>query len=190
MACAGAGWPDRIKTSTPSGALEIFPPLLVKKCDHPVLVLGLGNDILTDDAVGLKVVQELRRRLADEPRVEAIDCCEMGLGLLDHIVNHLDLVVVDSVQTGKAPPGHVHEVEEEDLPSLPGMSPHFLGVGEVLVLGRKIGETMPTRVKIYAIEAADPMTLGEALSPELERALPGIVERIETLVRAWAQDHG
>jgi len=155
----------------------------------PVLVLGLGNDVLTDDAVGLRVAREVRARLEDDARVEVVDCCEMGLGLLDYITGHADLVVVDSVLTGKAPAGTVHEVGERDLPTLPGMSPHFLGVGEILVLGRKLGQPMPERVKIFAIEVADPNTLGEELSPALQACLEPIIARVLDSVRAWAQDH-
>lgn len=152
----------------------------------PLLVLGLGNDILTDDAVGLRVAQAIRARFSGHPAVEVVDCCEMGLSLLDYIVGHDDLVVVDSVQTGQAPPGHIHEVGEADLPTLPGMSPHFLGVGEILTLGRKLGQHMPTRVKIFAVEVADPFTLSEELSPALAAALPRVVERVAAVVSEWA----
>lgn len=150
-----------------------------------ILVLGLGNDILTDDAVGLRVAQAIRARFAEEPLVEVVDCCEMGLALLDFIVGHEALVVVDSVQTGKVPPGHIHEVTEQDLPTLPGMSPHFLGVGEILTLGRRLGHPMPTRVKIFAIEVADPFTLSEKLSPELTAVFPTLVETVASQVRRW-----
>ncbi|MEI7730067.1 MAG: hydrogenase maturation protease [Verrucomicrobiota bacterium] len=150
-----------------------------------ILVLGLGNDIISDDAVGLFVARAVRERLGNALEVDVVDCCEMGLSLLDYIVGHKFLLVVDSVQTGEAAPGTIHEVGEEDLKTLPGMSPHFLGVGEILVLGRTLGLPMPGVVKIFAIEVADAHTLCEQLTPELQQALPGIVERALQVVQAW-----
>lgn len=152
-----------------------------------ILVLGLGNDILTDDGVGLMVVRALRERFAKEAGVDFVDTTEMGLALLDEISGHDGLLLVDSVQTGKAEPGTIHETGEEGLKVLPGMSPHFLGVGEILVLGRRLGQPMPARVKIFAIEVADPFTLGTKLTPRLEAALPEIIERVSSELRQWLQ---
>jgi len=151
-----------------------------------VLVLGLGNDILKDDAAGLVIAREMRHRFADNPNVAVVDSCEMGLSLLDHIAGHRALIVVDSVQSGRVPPGHLHEVGEDDIKTLPGMSPHFLGVGEILALGRLLGLPMPERVKLFAVEVADPFTLGTDLTPAVAQAMPAISERLAATVRAWA----
>jgi hydrogenase maturation protease len=158
--------------------------------DSSVLVLGLGNDILTDDAVGLVIAREMRRRFADHPEVAVVDSCEMGLSLLDFIAGHRDLIVVDSVQSGRASPGHLHEVGEEDIKTLPGMSPHFLGVGEILALGRLLGLPMPGRVKLFAVEVADPFTLGTNLSETVALALPEILERVTARVAEWSAGGG
>ncbi|HPC59195.1 MAG TPA: hydrogenase maturation protease [Verrucomicrobiota bacterium] len=148
---------------------------------HPprVLLLGLGNDILTDDAIGLRVVAALRERVRDKKHVTAVETAEMGLSLLDFMVGFDRLVLVDAVQTCQAKPGFVHEISAEDLSSQPALSPHFLGVGEVLALGRQLGLSMPREVKIFAIEVGDPFTVGTELSPELKAALPGIIHRVE-----------
>lgn len=143
----------------------------------PILLLGLGNDILSDDAVGLIVARELQLRFARHPLIEVQPVGEMGLGLLDYIVGHRAMLVVDSVQTGKIPPGQIHEVGEKDLPTLPGMSPHFLGVGEILTLGRRMSYVMPEVVAIYAVEVADASTIKEQLTPAVAARLPRIVER-------------
>ena len=89
------------------------------------------------------------------------------------------LVLVDAVQTGHAEPGFVHEISGEDLSSLPAVAPHFLGIGEVLALGRKLGLDMPRQVKVFAIEVKDPHTVGTGLTPALENALPDILRRVE-----------
>jgi hydrogenase maturation protease len=146
-----------------------------------LLVLGLGNDILCDDAVGLMVVREIRNRLDAEgknSRIEVQETCEMGLSLLDYIVGYQELVLVDSIQTGRAAPGFVHELDGKDIKLLPVTTPHFLGVGEMMAVGKQLGLTVPQRVKIFAIEVQDPFTITTKLSPALQTALPEIVSKV------------
>jgi hydrogenase maturation protease len=145
---------------------------------RPLLLLGLGNDILTDDAVGLFVVRELRPRLAAHPSIDIRETTEMGLALLDFITGYRTVVIVDSIQTGKASPGFLHELDAPALNQLTGRTPHFVGVSETLALGQRLGLAMPEQVKIFAIEVEDPFTLGTAMTPALQLALPGIVQRI------------
>ena len=154
-----------------------IPPGPTEPFRH-LLLLGLGNDILTDDAVGLIVVRALGSKLAGHPSIYVRETTEMGLALLDFITGYRAVAIVDSIQTGKAPPGFLHELDAAALTQLTGRTPHFVGVSETLALGRKLGLAMPERVMIFAIEVEDPFTLGEAMTPALQSALPGIVERI------------
>jgi hydrogenase maturation protease len=153
--------------------------------DAKVLLLGLGNDILTDDAVGLEVVHRLRDQFAGHPAVDVRETTEMGLALLDFITGYSAVVIVDSIQTGQAAPGTLHEMDAAALQQLTGRTPHFVGVSETLALGRQLGLLMPEQVRIFAIEVKDPFTLGTTLSPALQAALPAIVARIGAAVRAW-----
>lgn len=149
-----------------------------------LLLLGLGNDILTDDAVGLHVVREVQRKLAGEPSVDFRETSEMGLALLDFITGYRTVVIVDSIQTGNAAPGFLHEIDAAALTKLIGHTPHFLGVTETLALGRELGLPMPDEVRILAIEVEDPFTVSTTLSPALQAALPAIIERVIATFRA------
>ena len=149
-----------------------------------ILLLGLGNDILTDDAVGLHVVHELQRELAGHPSIDFRETTEMGLALLDFITGYRAVVIVDSIQTGQAAPGFLHEFDAAALAHITGRTPHFVGVSETLALGRQLGLPMPEQVKVFAIEVEDPFTLGTDLTPVLQAALPGIVARVALAVRA------
>ena len=152
------------------------------------LVLGLGNDILTDDAIGLEVAREVARRLDGDDRVDVRETMEMGLALLDFIVGYETVILVDSIQTGRAAPGHIHEITHERLKSLPRPTPHFLGVAETLLLGRQLGLAMPTRLRIFAIEVEAPFTFSTQMTPALQRTLPLAVERVVAAVeRATAE---
>ena len=147
-----------------------------------LLLLGRGNDILTDDAVGLHVVQALRHELGAHPGIDIYETTEMGLALLDFITGYRTVVIVDSIQTGKVAPGCLHELDAAGLNQLTGRTPHFVGVGETLALGRHLGLAMPEQVRIFAIEVEDPFTLGTVLTPALQAALPGIVQRLSAVL--------
>jgi hydrogenase maturation protease len=146
----------------------------------------LGNDILTDDAIGLRVVRQLQPQLARHPAIEIRETTEMGLALLDFITGYSAVVIVDSIQTGRAAPGTVHELDAAALQQLTGRTPHFLGVKETLALGRQLELAMPEQIRIFAIEVADPFTLSTAMTPTLQSALPGIVERLAALLKTLA----
>ncbi|MCX6905574.1 MAG: hydrogenase maturation protease [Verrucomicrobia bacterium] len=150
-----------------------------------ILVLGLGNDILTDDAVGLRVARQLRTAFAGHPLIEVCETMEMGLALLDFMVGYREVLIVDAIQTGQASPGTLHELDADGLINLTGRTPHFLGVGETLALGRQLGLAMPERVRIFAIEVADPFTLSTEMTPALEAALPSVVQRITQVLAAF-----
>ncbi|MGD0410911.1 MAG: hydrogenase maturation protease [Verrucomicrobiota bacterium] len=164
------------------------PPRKTPPRKKPVLVLGLGNDILSDDAVGLRVAREIRRRLSGSDGIEVQETSEMGLALLDYIAGFEDLVLVDAVQTGQSPPGFLHELDGSQLKVLPMVSPHFLGVGEMVALGRQLGLPVPRRIKIFAIEVQDPFTVSPRMTPALRRVLRPIALRVLAAARRLAGD--
>jgi hydrogenase maturation protease len=151
------------------------------------LLLGLGNDILTDDAIGLLIASALESDLAGRG-IHVRQSAEMGLALLDLIAGYRIVVVLDAIQTKRAPAGFIHELDADNLKVLPAISPHFLGVGEMLALGRQLGLSMPSRLKILAVEVNDPFTVGVTLTQQLREALPVLIERVRTIVIALAQD--
>jgi hydrogenase maturation protease len=143
-----------------------------------ILLLGLGNDILTDDAIGLLLVRQLRDEFAGDARLDVCETQEMGLALLDFLSGYREVVLVDAIQTGRVPPGTVHELDAAGLKSLTGRTPHFVGVGETLALGKQLDLPMPTRVRIFAVEVADAHTLGTQLTPAVAAAVPAILARL------------
>lgn len=133
---------------------------------------------MRDDAVGLHVVRQVRQRLPEGLCVEVRESTEMGLALLDYVTGFDELVIVDAVQTGTAQPGTVHVFDPADFKPARLVSPHLVGVSEMLALGQAIGLAMPQRVTIYGIEVADLFTVDTRLTADLQRALPAIVERV------------
>jgi hydrogenase maturation protease len=148
------------------------------------LVLGLGNEILSDDGVGIAIAQELERRLETTDLLRIRATCEMGIALMDYIIGTDICLIVDAVKTCKASPGTIFELEEKDLSCISGAAPHFIGVREVLSMGRILGFSMPEKVRIFAIEAKDPYTIGTTISEEVQQAIPLTVSMLIDVLKS------
>lgn len=149
-----------------------------------ILVLGLGNELLTDDRIGLLVARRAKERLAKEPDVSVRETGDMGLALLDEIAGTDAVVLVDSIETGRAEPGHLQVLEEHEL-GTPRISPlHFLSVADTLSLGRRLGLAMPTRVIAVAIEIRRRPVFGTELSAAVAAALEPAADLVCACVAA------
>ncbi|HOK46754.1 MAG TPA: hydrogenase maturation protease [Bryobacteraceae bacterium] len=142
-----------------------------------VRVLGLGNELLADDAVGILAARKVAERCPPE-EVEVIASSESGLYLLEYVTDVARLIVIDSVQTGRTAPGTIHVVCEENVRAAPGSTPHGTGLFDALALARKLGYNVPKEVIILAVEAADCLTIGGEMHPGVAAAIPELVERV------------
>jgi hydrogenase maturation protease len=143
-------------------------------------VLCLGNEYLADDSLG-SVVAERVRQVAP-PGVEVVSTSETGFHLLDYAVNTHYLVVVDTVLTGTAPIGTIFEFRDTELEVVPGGSPHYIGLCEVLALARRLGLPVAEEVVILAVEAADCSTLGGEMHPAVRAVVPALIRMTMSMV--------
>jgi hydrogenase maturation protease len=145
-------------------------------------LLCLGNDLLADDAFGYLAAEELRKRMPAE--VEVVFTANTGFGLIDHLGHATLLVVIDTLVSGTADPGTIYVLEESDIASVSGGSPHYIGLFETLALARKLEMAVPDRLVIVAVEGSDNMTLGGEMHASVRAALPVVIEKVTELVRA------
>jgi hydrogenase maturation protease len=139
----------------------------------PVLVLGIGNSLLSDDGVGLELLARLRRGHAGDPRVEFVDGGTQGLLLVDRLEGRRALLLLDAVRRGDAP-GQVHLERHAERVSTPrGLGAHGGNATELLDAARLLG-TLPPRVDLVGIEPASLVT-GLGLSRPVRRAVPAAV---------------
>ncbi|WP_410344063.1 hydrogenase maturation protease, partial [Thioalkalivibrio sp.] len=86
------------------------PPASPEVAQGSVLVLGIGNTLLTDEGMGVHVVQELSRQYADQPDVECMDGGTISFMLSGPIVSTQNLIIVDTAALD-APPGTIRVFE-------------------------------------------------------------------------------
>jgi hydrogenase maturation protease len=141
-----------------------------------VRVLGLGNDILADDAFGIRVANEARVRFGS--RADVVSSSQAGFHVMDELLGVARLLVVDCIRTGTAKPGTVYVLDEHAVPPASGASSHSLGIFEVLAVARTLGLPAPAECVILAVEAADCTTVGGDMHPDVAAAIPEVLDWI------------
>lgn len=139
----------------------------------PVRLLGLGNELLADDAFGIVVAREAAERF---PGLDVVTTSESGLALLDYLSGVSCLLIVDTIQTGRAEPGTLYSFDATELRTAPAGAPHGAGLREVLDLAETLGLERPRRIRILAVEAADCVTLGGPMHPAVEASIPAALD--------------
>ncbi len=137
------------------------------------LVVCIGNELIADDAVGYEVYQKLLgMELPRETRVEYSGVG--GLSLLDRLTGYERfMIVVDAVQFG-APPGTIHCISWEDLPSCcnTAISAHGIGLKETIEVGKILcPEKLPAQIVLIGIEGQCFNQMRDFMTPETAAAL-------------------
>jgi len=138
----------------------------------PTLVLGLGNLLLSDDGVGLRLLKDLLNEFGETDAVDFVDGGTQGLALLGFLADRPNVVILDAVCLG-APPGTVHvlgEAEIEQLQARRSGTAHEGNGLEVLAMARLLRQA-PGHVVVVGVEPEYVRT-GTGLSPTVESALP------------------
>jgi len=153
------------------------------------LVIGIGNLVLSDDAVGPLIVRRAEEVLADAK--ECVDFKENysgGLDMLDDINGYDRLLIVDCVKTGSCEPGtcityglndfekHRHERS---------FNSHILTLPTVLDIGKRCGYKMPDDIIIWGIEADDTTTFSEEPTDKVKACIDGVVEKMRQTIAEW-----
>jgi hydrogenase maturation protease len=156
-----------------------------------IALLGLGNLMRTDDAVGMLTLRTLAEsgRLPSDVRV--IEGGTLGLDLLDSLRDISHLLVLDAVDTGVAP-GTIMRFEGQEIDKLPvSKSVHLLGFSD-LVGALRLIDAAPAEVVLLGVQPAS-TDWGTVLTAKVETArydlMQGALERlaqwtVETSARA------
>jgi hydrogenase maturation protease len=148
-------------------------------------ILCLGNEIIGDDGVGIRVGRVLAS--LDLPaNVEVILRPNVGLDLIELLEEHEAIILVDAM-TSQRPAGTCEVLElaaAKQMANCPSCS-HSIGIPQILQLANHM---FPKRalstIRIVGIEASSLDTFGVGLSPVVQQALPNAVDAVLELVNA------
>ena len=146
-------------------------------------IIGLGNPLRGDDGVGVCIAEILAARPL--PRdVQVIDGGTRGLGIVNLMEGWQRVILVDAANVAETP-GQFLRFTLDEVDLLGGSSPlgggqhlnvHYAGLREALLLAQALG-SLPPEVVVFGVQPAS-TDWGSALSPEVQEALPDLIDAI------------
>lgn len=150
-----------------------------------IIVIGLGNPILTDDGVGVKVIYEVEKALGTDlpPTLTITEASVGGLRLMELLVGYDHVILVDAILPHNGDePGTIHHLTLEDLrdisPTQHSASAHDTSLVTALEAGIKIGLHLPTSFSIYAVTVENILEFSEEPTPAVAKAIPEVAKAV------------
>lgn len=149
-----------------------------------ILVVGLGNPILTDDGVGVQVARAVENALAPQP-VEGVFVTEAsvgGLRLMEMMVGIDQVILIDAMIHGDLSPGSIRRLTLDELrgisPTQHSASAHDTSLVTALEMGRRMGLPLPQQIVIYGVAVENVGDFGDAPTPAVARAIPQVTAAV------------
>jgi len=146
------------------------------------LILGLGNEILTDDGIGIKITHDLRNKFSKSSFDFKTASCG-GLEIVEMMDGYENVIIIDAIKTLGGKPGKVyHFTLDHFQQSMHVSSFHDISFLTAMEFGKKSGLKLPRQVNIIAIEIIEDLVFNDHFSPEIEKKYPEIVNEVQRLM--------
>lgn len=144
-----------------------------------VIVLGVGNTLLSDEGIGVRTVEQLLHDYILPQEVEAIDGGTSAMELLEDLCGTDHLIVVDAVRSGNTP-ATIIKLAGAEVPVFfrTKLSPHQVGLSDVLATLALMGEA-PGSTTVIGVEPQS-LALGMALTAAVADQLPQVVQMVKS----------
>jgi len=155
--------------------------------ENGVLVLGVGNILLKDEGVGVKVVERMREEYDFGDEVLFYDGATAGLDLMPVMARYGHIIIVDTVNAGD-PPGSIYRfrVDEIDAKVPYKTSLHQIGMVEVFAISEAMGRKLDGVV--IGVQPEDMSSWGLELTPTIEAKIPEIIEMVLAELKALGRE--
>jgi hydrogenase maturation protease len=146
------------------------------------LVLGLGNPILTDDGVGVRVAEAVRAALPPDTPIEVCEVSVGGLRLMERMLGYERVILVDALQPGDGLPGTVRRLTYDDLtamsPTQHAANAHDTSLVTALEAASRMGMPVPREIIIYGIGVQDVLNFSDRPTPAVAAAIPVVTAAV------------
>jgi len=142
-----------------------------------ILVLGLGNSIMTDDGFGVEVVNTLSSRYHFQGEVCLVDGGTLGLDLLPYLENVESLLIIDALDM-RDEPGRIFRLQGEEVPRAfaSKLSVHQMGLQDLLAVAELQGH-VPNRLVVWGVQP-ESIEMGTELTPAVKKAVVAVIDNI------------
>ena len=152
-----------------------------------ILVLGLGNSIMSDDGFGVKVIQALSSRYHFQGDIKLLDGGTLGLDLLPHLEGVDCLLIVDAIDMDDHP-GKTFRIEGNDVPIAfaSKLSVHQMGLQDLLAVAELQGH-VPKKLVVWGVQPQT-IEMGTDLSATVQLSMEPTITKIREELRSWGID--
>ena len=150
--------------------------MMERNVKKPILILGIGNILLSDEGVGIHVIEQLGKISVPED-VELVDGGTAGADIIDIIADREKVIIVDSMQTNDSP-GTIRKftINDFDFSNSINMSLHDLGIVETILMTELLG-CKPKKVILFGVKPEN-IGCGLSLSKTLSNKITNIAELV------------
>jgi hydrogenase maturation protease len=150
---------------------------------NKILVLGLGNEVLGDEGLGLKIVDDLKHSYTF-PELEYAKATNGGLEILEYIRDFKALIIIDTITSESGYPGEIYYFTTENFKeTLHLSSEHDINFLTTIKTGEILGFKIPRNIDILAVEINYNMQLGETFSHIIYNRYDEILDEILNFIR-------
>ena len=147
------------------------------------LVIGIGNEILSDDGIGPRLVRSLSEMI-DDPDVNFTTAFCGGLEIMENIRGYGKAVIIDAIHTVNGKPGDVYYFTPSDFMETSNLSNlHDVNFITALHLGNILELNLPSELSIVAVEITEDRVFSEKFTPALEIQYPEILKEVSALIK-------
>lgn len=155
---------------------------------NKILVLGIGNTLLSDEGVGVHVINQLQRETQISPDVSYMDGGTLSFTLAQSIESCDQLIVVDASEI-KSVPGTVQVFENEAMDFFitngNKKSVHEVGLVDVMSIAMLAGN-LPKKRALVGIQP-DSIDWGEQPTAAVQQAIPVACDEVNRIIQSWQQ---
>lgn len=150
-----------------------------------VVIIGMGNPLLSDDGVGIAVAHAVAARLRHSVNPTVTELHTGGIRLMEVMAGFKLAVVVDAMLSG-AVPGTLKRFDPRDFITTKNtFSSHDTDFATAYDLGRMAGVPLPDQVSFWGIEALEFDLFGEQFTDKVSAAVAGAVDQIVEEIIQW-----
>ncbi|MDZ4186386.1 MAG: HyaD/HybD family hydrogenase maturation endopeptidase [Desulfuromonadales bacterium] len=149
-----------------------------------ILVLGIGNSLMNDDAVGVTAIEQLKESYAFPAGVTVVDGGTLGLDLLPMLEGVKKLLIIDAIDMG-AVPGALFRLQGEEVPRAfaSKLSVHQMGVQDLLAVAELQGH-VPEELVVWGVQPGS-IEMEMRLTPAVAAAIPPLLDGVVGELRGW-----
>ncbi len=147
-----------------------------------ILILGLGNEILTDDGIGPRLVRDIESEI-NNPNVHFNTASSGGLEIMEYIQGYKKVIIVDAIRTGNGNPGDVYCFTPSDFRETLNLSNlHDINFITALELGKSLNLDLTDDLHIIAVEIIEVMEFNEKFTLPVTEKYSEIQEKVFRLI--------